>query len=372
MTDWLGASAVLLAGLVAGFMFLYGMKRRQQRGDLERADLEAKRDAMIAKLRAEINPEERARLEGEAANVLRRLDSLSVAPAPSPARPAGEAVTARAAALKGFMWGAASIVVLAGIAWFVTQSAKPQGAPPPAATDTSLADLERQVQRNPDNLALRNDLAKAYLDRDNLNGVAEQARYVLQRSPNDARALTYQAIVFLAAHQPEAAAALLRRATEVDPNLLDAWVSIAFMHAQNGKLDQAEAAIVEAKRRHPEEAGRLDQLMARLRPSVPVRMTLKLANGVVLPGKGVIFIIARPAGVRSGPPTAVKRLPLSTFPIDVELSAADSMMGQPLPAKMRIEVRVDSDGDPMTRDPKDPLGVVDGVGAGEAVVVTLK
>ena len=88
--------------------------------------------------------------------------------------------------------------------------------------------------------------------------------------------------------------------------------------------------------------------------------------------RGMIFIIARAAGVTSGPPAAVKRLPLSTFPIDVDLSAADSMMGQPLPQKMRIEARIDSDGDPLTHDPKDPSAAAEGVVTGQNISLTLK
>ena len=48
MTDWLSASAMLAAGLIVGFMFLYGMKRRQAKTDTVRADLEAKRDCSSA------------------------------------------------------------------------------------------------------------------------------------------------------------------------------------------------------------------------------------------------------------------------------------------------------------------------------------
>ncbi len=36
MTDWLSASAMLLSGLIVGFMFLYGMKRRDGKSDMER------------------------------------------------------------------------------------------------------------------------------------------------------------------------------------------------------------------------------------------------------------------------------------------------------------------------------------------------
>ena len=383
MTDWLSAGAMLLAGVIVGLMFLHGMRRRHAASDLERSDLEAKRDALLARLREGPDPH----LERDAADVLRKLDSLG-ASRPSAAN-AAEGPASQKAALKGFAWGATSVAVLAGIAWFVMQSAKPKAeAPPPAATtDTALGDLERSVQQNPDNLVLRDDLAKAYLDRENLNGVAEQTQYVLQRSPNDARALTYQALVHIAARQPEAAAAMLQRATQSDPNLIDAWVGIAWLNAQSGDINRAQAAIDEAKKRHPEEAARLDQLMAHLRapqqppPPAPamaaatgeaVHITLTVDSKASYPPTAVIWVIARAAGVTSGPPSAVKRVALGAFPITVDLSAADSMMGQPLPSKMRIEARIDSDGDPMTHDPKDPTGVVDGVGVGGRVSLTMK
>ncbi len=386
MTDWLSASAMLLSGIIVGFMVLYTMKRRQEHSDVERADLEAKRDALVAQLRAEISTTERARLEREAADVLRKLDGLSVAAGASPtAGPARAPAPTQSSlsALKGFLWGAASVAVLASVGWFVMRSSKPKGEPPPAATDTALTDLERSVQQNPDNLALRDDLAKAYLDRDNLAGVAQQTQYVLQRAPNDARALTYQALVHIAARQPDAAAAMLQRATHSDPNLIDAWIGLAWLNAQSGDMPRAEAAIAEAKRRHPQDATRLDELMARLRaPQQPptaaapaqreaVHITLNVDRSSQYPSAAVIFVIARPAGMTAGPPAAVKRLPLGTFPMTVDLSSADSMMGQALPAKMRIEARIDSDGDPMTHDPKDPAGAVDGVAVGGRVSLTL-
>ncbi len=56
----------------------------------------------------------------------------------------------------------------------------------------------------------------------------------------------------------------------------------------------------------------------------------------------------------------------------IDLSSADSMMGQQLPAKMRIEARIDSDGDPLTRDPSDPSAFVDGVAMGKSISLTMK
>ena len=48
-------------------------------------------------------------------------------------------------------------------------------------------------------------------------------------------------------------------------------------------------------------------------------------------------------------------------------------MGQPLPGRMRIDVRADSDGDPMTRPATDAAGYADGVELGRTGVrITLK
>src|SRR5579862_1224880 len=100
MTDWLSASAMLAAGVIVGFMFLYGMKRRQTRTNTERVDLEAKRDALLARLRED--PSDR-RLELEAAEVLRKLDGLGGGQAILPVPPGRDAAPSQ---LKGFLWGA--------------------------------------------------------------------------------------------------------------------------------------------------------------------------------------------------------------------------------------------------------------------------
>ncbi|HYO74946.1 MAG TPA: hypothetical protein VE010_00670, partial [Thermoanaerobaculia bacterium] len=100
-----------------------------------------------------------------------------------------------------------------------------------------------------------------------------------------------------------------------------------------------------------------------------VRVTLNL-DAAAKQRTGVLFVIARnPAG---GPPAAVKRVAGATFPMTVELSSADSMMGQPLPPNFRLEARLDSDGDAMTRVPTDPSAVREGVAVGSAVTLALK
>ena len=56
---------------------------------------------------------------------------------------------------------------------------------------------------------------------------------------------------------------------------------------------------------------------------------------------------------------AVRKLPPGPFPISFELGPQDAMMpGRPLTGPARILARLDTDGDPMTRDPGDLVGEV--------------
>jgi cytochrome c-type biogenesis protein CcmH len=416
--DWLSAVGMLLAGLIVGFMFVYSMRRRDEKSDLERRDLEAKRDALLAALRAGVDsPEERAKLEREAADVLRALDKKPARAGASAPKPVPVVVAARSSSIKGFAWGAGSVLALVGIAWFVTQQAKPKeempaqqasAMAPAPSTDSALQSLEQSVQKSPNDLGLRTDLAKAYLDREDMMKTYEQTQYVLERSPKDARALTYQAIVRIAMGQVDSARQMLDTATKSDPDLIDAWVAMAWADTIQGKDAEAQAAIDEAAKRHPDQKERLTTLITRMRqdqkataaklpanhPAVPppgseaaasepasqpqpasgssVKVTLQLAPGKTIAPNAVIWLMARDAGTSAGPPLAVKRVPLGAFPITVDFGAADSMMGQPLPPKMRIDARVDSHGNPMVHDPNDPAAAQDGVASGASVTLTLK
>jgi tetratricopeptide (TPR) repeat protein len=409
MTDWLSAGGMILSGLIVGFMFWYGMKGRAAKPDVERLDLEAKRDLLLQQLR-ELKEtggsvEEQRRLERETADVLRALDKRPGSAGVPPAVRGKTAVDGgrdarvpsaadvRAASIRGFIWGAASVAVLGGIGWFVTEKATPKtetasapmaSAPQsqqPQQPDPALQQIEAAVAKSPEDLEMRNQLAKAYLERENLMGVFEQTKYILARTPDDARALTYQALVRMSMGQRDPAAEMLQHAIKSDPQLLDAYVALAWDNIQRGKTAEAEAQIAEATRRHPEQKARLDDVLTKMKEqaknpapataaaSTPatapvsgpsVHVTLTLAGAAPSPN-AVLFVIARASGQTAGPPAAVKRIASPTFPLNIDLSTADSMMGQPLPATVRIEARLDSDGDAMTKNPSDPHAVQDGV-----------
>jgi cytochrome c-type biogenesis protein CcmH len=82
--------------------------------------------------------------------------------------------------------------------------------------------------------------------------------------------------------------------------------------------------------------------------SQPIHVTLSLDPSATVKS-GVVYVIAR--GEKAGHPVAVRRIDAAAFPISIELGTADSMMGQALPPNVRIEARLDSDGDAGTKDP---------------------
>jgi tetratricopeptide (TPR) repeat protein len=100
-----------------------------------------------------------------------------------------------------------------------------------------------------------------------------------------------------------------------------------------------------------------------------LRLDSSVASKVKTPA--VVFLIAREAGKTSGPPVAVRRMEVSSFPVAFTLTGANAMMaGTALPAKVRVEARVDSDGDVTTKT-GDPVGAIDGlaVGSKDAAIV---
>lgn len=433
--DWLPGLAMLGIGLIVGFMIIYQLQinsRGKVRtvSDLEVRDLEAKRDALLQQLRElndrgeqseEATAGERHSLEIEAARVLQDLDRLrgpahashSLAGLPVASSAAATAASMQApasqarATMRGFFWGTASAASLAILVYFVIQTAtkREEGGQLtgnlPEQTTTAGADSELQgliagVEQNPSNIDARLNLAYAHLVRRDLMKVFEHTQIVLARSPGHPRALAYEALVRLAMSQPDVARSMLKEAIEKQPDLIDAWIHLAIVHATTGNNAEAMSTLKEAMRRFPQQAPALQNVMAEMRaaaatrgtsPSAPDLSVAASADGTgirgviqldpssaktVKPGT-LMFVTARAPGVTSGAPLAVKRIEVSGFPVSFQLSESDSMMGQALPERVRIEARIDSDGDPLSRTPGDPQGSLDNVALGAADVrITLR
>jgi tetratricopeptide (TPR) repeat protein len=415
--DWLPGLVVLAAGLLAGYVLV-----RRLRGApvaavapaaREHRDLEARRDALVDQLRelpeTSTVADERRRLEHEAARVLRDMDRLLTAPRRAPTEAAAPvAAPAPNAGLRGFLWGVGSAAAIALLILFVSRSAAPReeggsltgdipgAGATPANADGEMAQLQAAVERNPDDVPARIALARGALARQDLMTVFQQTKAVLDKQPDHAQALSYQALVRLAMNQPDLAEQMLKRALAADPDLLEGYVHMSLVHLRQGRRDDARRDIEEAARRSPEHAERLRSLWTQMSaqaeaeppgpagedphanvpeagtsaPAAPRAGTgglsglIELGPGLAAPRGAVVFVTVRPAGAVAGPPVAVKRLSSETFPLAFEVGAADSMMGQELPERVRVDVRVDGDGDPLTRDPADPAASADGVALG--------
>lgn len=312
--------------------------------------------------------------------------------------------------VKGFLWGAGSFAALAALFYFVSNAATPRpqgemvtgGTNPPmqqqqqqASADPVVQQMEAAVQRDPNNSQLRLDLAQAYLEHDNMMGVFEQTRLVLDREPENPRALTFGALVRMAMGETETAVAMLQQATHNDAKSIDSWVALAWVYAQSERMKDAEGAIAAAIKNSPENKARLEGVLVQMKAHVEqakngpstqqaaampeghppaageksIQVTLQL-DPAARSKTGTLFVIARP--LAGGPPVAVKRLQGVSFPVTFSFGSADSMMGQPIPDKFRLEARLDSDGDPLTKPPTDPSAMQAEAMPGTAVTLALK
>ncbi len=284
--------------------------------------------------------------------------------------------------------------------------------PSPAEIQEGKA-LDARIQANPDDLDARIDKARLDIGQADWMGAWNETQYVLKRSPGNPEALTYQSLVRFAMGQPQMAVDMLKQALEKDPDLVDAYGILSLVYAKTGKLDLARGIIERGEARLPQHRAMFEQMYAQLEQQVasgsqgggaggeeeaaggpasgaaaaPAAApagtgSVEVANGTPrlagvvelapgaageVPPGGVLFVFIRPAGVTSGPPTAVKRFVSPTFPLHFALGDGDSMMGQPFPEKMHVEARLDSDGNPMTQGAGDlhaelddqPLGASD-------------
>lgn len=396
------------------------------------SDLQRRYDALIRRLAEGASPEERTAIEIEAAQVLREMEtgkapSRGTNPRPetgSPQAPTAPLPPRPAAAWAGFAYGVLTMGILGGLFYLASQgsterasggsptggntmgsaAAGPaEGPPTTAEEDEALKALEEAVRKTPADVAQRIELTRAYLHRRDLMQVFDQTKAVLEIEPGNPHALTYQALVRVAMGQADQAEAMLLEAIKKDRRIEDAYIHLAIARLQLGNRKGAEEAIQQGQKEFPEDTEQLARVFAEIssatnekggsgvpdeHPDVAppslgngatassptssqIVVVVDLPKGVTVPGSAILFVIVREAGLETGPPSAVKRVPAVNFPITVTLSEKDSMAGEGLPGLVRIDARVDRDGDPLTKDPQDPVASEENVrpGGGQVLLV---
>jgi tetratricopeptide (TPR) repeat protein len=431
-TQWTPALAFLVVGLLAGAFVIWLSRSRRASGTAREKtavepeavrDLEARLDGLIEQLR-ELDDEagkrtleqlarERQGLELEAARCLRDLDGARQRAARERKRgepkQKGEAVAApTGSTLRGFLWGVGSIAVVGLLLYLASQSSRPRddastsqmsaSGAPGVPDDAEVARLRAVVAAHPDETEARVELARALLERNDMMGVFEETQAVLERAPDEPHALTYQAVVRLAMGQTDQAEAMLKRAAERDPGLIDAHIYLMLTYTELGRDADADAALAAAIKNRPDHAESLRGLLEQMRREAAARDGGGMPEGMENPhagletpggtsggpapeaarsqdarsisgtldlapsarGKaghgGVLYLVLRSPGEESGPPLAVRRLAVGAFPMSFSIGAADSMTGGDVPDVVALEVRMDADGDAATRSPDEPAG----------------
>lgn len=96
--------------------------------------------------------------------------------------------------------------------------------------------------------------------------------------------------------------------------------------------------------------------------STPIEGSIEIAAELAgqLPVGGVLFVIARPQGVRAGPPLAVLRIPEPSFPVSFRIGPEDVMIpSMQFAGAISLSARLDADGNAMTRGAKDLSSAVE-------------
>ncbi len=282
----------------------------------------------------------------------------------------------------------------------------PSGAPtqqstPPmkSAPDPTLQPLRDAVEANPEAVEPRLTLLRAQIGRRRFIQAYEGANELLKFAPDNAQAKTFLAIVRIEMGMSSTAVKLLTEALQTNPILVEALIYRGVANMQTGEAQAALDDWAEATTIRPDAATVLKPLIERAegmlngtiqppKPKAhppansgmpsghpptgsrmpsghppagaisttqapkgpPAKLVINLAEGAQAKTGEILFIIGRPAGVSAGPPAAVKRLTVGTFPIEVSLTNADMMMGGTLPEKLDITARVDGDGNPLTKN----------------------
>ena len=397
LTPWPLAVGALALGLLGGVVLAFTSSRARGALSTARADLIARREALYAQLRelddtrdkvdVELYKVEREKLLVAAAAVLRALDE------PAPPGAAVPAAAKPPSRVSAAAWGiGAALVVLLlreGLATYATPRLEGQGltggmAPeagptiPPAA-QAALEALRQKAAIEPPDVAAKNAYAHALIGSDGVMAAFKVTEEVIAIDPENAEARVHQAVVLLQIGDLVMATKMLDRVLTTAPDQAEALGYRGAIYAQAGQRAEAIAAWERAKSADPSQAAVFDVLILRVdsmaagpgtgtgpgpqaepAPS-PVPPTgapefsgeVRLAPGVS--ATGTLFIYVRAAGVTSGPPLRVKKLP-AEFPVKFVIHASDSPMGGSLPAgPVQLSARLDADGNAMTKDPSDPV-----------------
>lgn len=230
-------------------------------------------------------------------------------------------------------------------------------------SDMTLA-LRTQLQKTPDDgmgWLLLGRIALANRDIQTAEGAMAKAYRLL---PTDSDViLGYAQSLMLTGDETntQVARGLLNRLIAQDHQNLQALSLLAFEAFERGAYEEAKAAWMTMQQLLPKDDPRhamLERSIARADVHLnqgqgqSATVTISVPEGVRLPDEGILFVSVHSAD-GAPMPIAAKRLPLSQFPLKVELTDADSMIPERLLSSLSevmFKARIDLDGNVMTKE----------------------
>jgi tetratricopeptide (TPR) repeat protein len=240
-------------------------------------------------------------------------------------------------------------------------------ASPPPAANTARARLEEKLATNPQDVNTLNQLTQLALGENDLGGAQQTNQRALAADPTDRDARMYRAVLTGLVGMHERSISYLDELIAEDPNFAAALSYKGIIAVEAGlpeiaipALEKAIAiqgnhpALENALRRARGEGGR--EAPSSSPPaaggSLVASGTIKLGENAGLAPEGATLFIAvrNPAG---GPPlAALKRT--AQFPQEFKVTTDDAIaMGgapRPFPPQVKLVIRVDTDGNAMTRE----------------------
>ncbi|MFZ5477433.1 MAG: tetratricopeptide repeat protein [Myxococcota bacterium] len=400
-TNWLPGLVVLGLSAFTGAAVALQARRGAAlpaKARTRRDELLEEKDAAYALLRDHAaapadTPEwraEKARLEREAARVLRELDAVPVAAAPeapAPAAPAG----ARSQ-LAGALWGG-GIVAFAGLlAFALSEDTAPRAeggsvtggsaATRAAASTPEIEALRAAVAKDPGDVASRNRLGHLLFEAGDAMGAYKLSEEVVAIAPQDPEARTHQALVLVTMGDLVIGGKVLDRVLATDPTFVEALAWRGEVHMQRGEGAKAAAVWERALAVEPGLAPMLEPLVAKgkamgdapvadvaaagpigenphgdafaAQTASPATSTEDVTGRIegaadLLAKGGILFVSA--SGAEGGRPIWAQKITTGTLPLEFRLGPRDQLVaGAPTPAELTLTARVDLDGNATTRE----------------------
>jgi|GEM_PF-4570794 len=215
------------------------------------------------------------------------------------------------------------------------------------------------LEKDPENLdALKYLTRRALLDQDPTNAMGFFMRAEgLKKDDIDLQ--VYASGLAILVGMADRAFQRLDSVLKDQPNHPEAhwWKGLA--HASMRQFDEATLSLKKCISLSPqsEEAQYAQMLLKQIQQQSVMEVhasgSVTLGASVVVPEGGVLYVAALRAPVSGGPPLAAARFPSFAFPHAFSLSDANMPMGGEWPEQFWIRVRIDADGDPMTKSDAD-------------------